>query len=308
MRINAASVEGDSIDFTWYLLLREIAKKGRRYAITSGSHAGSNRLSFDSIYGVCQDAHRRPLAVTVPEGLSIQSPTTEDYINEYFANYIMDPIIRPDKVCQNELCDYFKRRLSRMGMYCPKCNGPLKEIITEEYKYASWIIGGTDICPTRQLDWIIDHFGKAGLGNEHCTIMVGDHESNLAYDRPFKQCINPMCSIKNGWYGQNYKQCPSCHEELRVDETKRGTSPCLRMLDFRVIDDCLTTHVQYRSWDLWGGWPTNMGAFVLLNEWVADAIGVEPGPLTFGCKSLHIYEHHFDSLQARVGDLKLEKD
>ncbi|MCK5016579.1 MAG: hypothetical protein KAS32_05835, partial [Candidatus Peribacteraceae bacterium] len=63
----------------------------------------------------------------------------------------------------------------------------------------------------------------------------------------------------------------------------------------------LTTHVVYRSWDLWGGFPENMGGFTLLNEHIAGELGVEPGPLSFSCKSLHAYSHHVDIIAARLG-------
>lgn len=148
----------------------------------------------------------------------------------------------------------------------------------EHYKYATFIVGGEYVIPGKeekvkvynQLEWIIKHFLTHGLGNEHCYITIGYPESNLAYDRPYD---NP---------------------------NERGTSPCLRGLDFRVIDGFLTTHVIYRSWDAVNGFPVNMGGFTLLNEMVADFIGVEPGPLSFSCKSLHAYSFCEEYLKARV--------
>ena len=79
----------------------------------------------------------------------------------------------------------------------------------------------------------------------------------------------------------------------------RKTSPCLRLLDFRIVDNYLTTHVVYRSWDMWA-WPENMGGFTLLNEYIADLVGVEPGPLTFSCKSLHAYDYQFEVIKMRL--------
>jgi thymidylate synthase len=160
----------------------------------------------------------------------------------------------------------------------------------EEYRYSTWIVGGKYEVPElsvipqgwwesgprtveapNQIEWIIKHFNEKGLGNEHCYLTVGYPESNLVYDQSYKT------------------------------DQERGTSPCLRGLDFRVVDGMLTTHVIYRSWDLVSGWPTNMGGFTLLNEYVAGEIDCEPGPLTFSCKSLHAYEHALEFLEARLG-------
>ena len=58
--------------------------------------------------------------------------------------------------------------------------------------------------------------------------------------------------------------------------------------------------VVHNSWDLVSGWPTNMGGFTLLNEYVASEVGVEPGPLAFSCKSLHCYDFAFDYIKERL--------
>lgn len=261
-RFRPVFIEATTLDDAWHQILFALAEKGRRYEITAGSHAGSARLTLDYVAGFVHRPHERPLAPMVPEGKGLAAPTTDDYISAYFAEYLMDPRLNPG----------------------------------EEYRYATWIVGGNGLCRVKQLDWIIEHFRKAGLGNEHCAVTIGDAESLLAYDRPYK-----VCDACRKWFPEGYEKCPFCAGTLVSDETKRGTSPCLRLLDFRVVDGALMTHVVYRSWDAYGGFPTNMGGFTLLNEYVASEIGVEPGPLSFSCKSLHVYEHHLAVLEARTG-------
>jgi len=70
--------------------------------------------------------------------------------------------------------------------------------------------------------------------------------------------------------------------------------PCLRVLDTRVQDGCLNFIVYFRSWDLWGGFPTNMGGLQLLKEHIAGEIGVDDGCLIAFSKGLHLYEHCWD--------------
>jgi len=255
-------VHARDLDDCWFMLLDYLFRFGREYKIDEGSYAGQKRLTFDHVSGFIDHPHARPLAPNVPENSPLPPPTTDDEIENYFANYIM--------------------------------NSELAE--NEEYTYGTWIVGGKYQLPKaeifideskdegaiwedapyvkvpNQIQWIIDHFKQKGYGNEHCYLTIGYPESNFAYDVPYS------------------------------NEMERRTSPCLRGLDFRIINNCLLTHVVYRSWDLVGGWPTNMGGFALLNEFVAENLeGVEPGPLSFSCKSLHSYDHMYDYVKARLG-------
>jgi len=70
--------------------------------------------------------------------------------------------------------------------------------------------------------------------------------------------------------------------------------PCLRVLDTRIQDGRLHFIVYFRSWDLWGGFPTNLGGLQLLKEYMAKEIGVNDGYLIAFSKGLHLYEHCWD--------------
>lgn len=70
--------------------------------------------------------------------------------------------------------------------------------------------------------------------------------------------------------------------------------PCLRVVDTRVQDGRLNFIVYFRSWDLWGGFPTNLGGLQLLKEYMAEEIGVNDGCLIAFSKGLHLYEHCWD--------------
>ena len=270
MKFKPVFIHTTTLDDTWYQLLYQLYKNGRKYKISSGSFMGHDRVAFDFVSGFISQPHTRPLAPLMPEGSSLPRPTTDEDIDFYFSDYLMNNILSKN----------------------------------EHYKYASWIVGKNDICPTNQLEWIINHFKTNGYGNEHCAIMVGDSDSCLAYDTKYMKC--PEC----GEYSRIYRRaiCPKCFREkgiviqLQTDETKRGTTPCLRLLDFRVVNHYLITNVIYRSWDLYSGFPVNMGGFILLNEYIADQLpNVKPGPLSFSCKSLHCYDFELDVVKQRLG-------
>ncbi len=248
------TIHARDLDDAWFMLLNNLFTIGRRYSIDSGSYAGQERLTFDFASGFINDPHTRPMAPQIPESSTLPPPTTDEEIDQYFANYLMNSELEPN----------------------------------EDYRYATWIVGGEYAIPhlkiglqplynesvvkvPNQLDWIINHFKEKGLGNNHGIITVGYPESNFAYDIPY------------------------------TDETERRTSPCLRSIDFKVIDKkYLMTHCYFRSWDLIGGFPTNMGGITLLNEYVANALEVDPGPLAFSSKDLHAYSFSYDYLKQRL--------
>jgi len=142
----------------------------------------------------------------------------------------------------------------------------------EHYKYSSWI-NGTDHYKEfnyteTPLEWIIRHFREKGYGNNHCFINVGNVDSGFNYDIPYK------------------------------DENERKTSPCLRGIDFKIKDNYLIMSVIFRSWDLYAGFPENMGGMALLNEYVAGELGIYPGPLAFTSAGLHCYDYQIDPVMA----------
>ena len=292
-------IEAVSLDDAWHQLLYNNNQYGRRYKITSGSFTGDDRVEFDFVSGFITHPHERPLAPRMPESSSLPVPTTDENINEYFANYIMDPNLSPGE--EYRYSSWINGQLLSYPEYCVeinckfldsynrlRCNQDNKSM-THDY-----------ICPKNkpntQLAWIIHHFKTAGLGNNHCFIQIGDSTSSLAYERPCNDCIS--CGTA---YEQYISICPKCNVDLVKNETRRGTSPCLRGLDFKVKDNKLITAVNFRSWDLYSGFPENMGGFILLNEYIAAEIGVDPGPLAFSSAGLHCYGFQLDIVKSRFG-------
>lgn len=163
----------------------------------------------------------------------------------------------------------------------------------EHYKYSNWINGtnhykdyaevlfepvpgieeGLISIPNKvtPIEWVIYHFQTKGYGNNHCYINIGNADSGFAYENSYQ------------------------------DECARGTSPCLRGVDFKIKDGKLITAVTFRSWDLYAGFPENMGGFALLNQYVASYLdGVEPGPLCFSSAGLHCYDFQVEIVKTRL--------
>ena len=255
-------IEEKTIDSMWFKLLYEVYKNGRVNNIDTGSFAGSNRLEFDFVAGTIEFPTTRPLSPIMPDG--VPPVTTDEDIEKYFINYIMDGSLEGN----------------------------------EHYKYATWISGGkyklpynnidfksfddeSSILPTddceivmivpNQVQWCIDHYKKRGYGSNHCYIAIGYPESNFAYDIPY------------------------------TSEFDRQTSPCLRGIDTHIKDNILHMAVIFRSWDLYGAWPENIGGITLLGEYIANELGIKMGTLSFSCLKLHVYDHAINALKARLG-------
>jgi len=76
--------------------------------------------------------------------------------------------------------------------------------------------------------------------------------------------------------------------------------PCLRGIDTRIRYGKLHFMVYFRSWDLWNGFPANLGAIQLLKEYMAMEIGVEDGEIIAASKGLHLYDYIWELAHLRT--------
>lgn len=254
-------IDANDLNDAYFSLLWNIYESGRKYKINSGSFAGATRLEFDFVSGFIHFPHTRPLAPIMPPG--IPPTTTDEKIEDYFANYLMNPILAENehyKYAQwiNGTDHYAEFYYTKDIRQFNQSSVPLKnlELKTWEPNYET------------PIEWVIRHFKEAGHGNNHCYINIGNSDSQFNYDIPYS------------------------------NENDRRTSPCLRGLSFKIKAGHLITSVVYRSWDLFSGFPENMGGFTLLNEYMANEIGVSPGPLSFTCDGLHCYNFQLELVSA----------
>lgn len=71
--------------------------------------------------------------------------------------------------------------------------------------------------------------------------------------------------------------------------------PCLRVIDFKVVEGKLNMSVVFRSWDIYNGLPTNLGGLQLLKEYVLMNLDfpVKDGKLIAYSSGAHVYSHMF---------------
>lgn len=81
--------------------------------------------------------------------------------------------------------------------------------------------------------------------------------------------------------------------------------PCLRLIDTRIRYGKLHFILYFRSWDLWGGMPSNLGGLQLVKQYMAEEIGVEDGEIIACSKGLHLYDHCWDVAKIRTNKTNL---
>ena len=83
-------------------------------------------------------------------------------------------------------------------------------------------------------------------------------------------------------------------------DIKLEDPPCLRIIDTRIRYGKLHFILYFRSWDLWGGFPSNLGGLQLVKQYMASEIGVEDGEIIACSKGLHLYEYSWELAQMRT--------
>lgn len=82
--------------------------------------------------------------------------------------------------------------------------------------------------------------------------------------------------------------------------------PCLRLIDTRIRYGKLHFILYFRSWDLWGGFPSNCGGLQLVKQYMAEEIGVEDGEIIAVSKGMHLYDYVWDLAKLRTGKNNLQ--
>jgi len=83
-------------------------------------------------------------------------------------------------------------------------------------------------------------------------------------------------------------------------DIKLSDPPCLRLIDTRVRYNKLHFILYFRSWDLWGGFPSNLGGLQLVKQYMAEEIGVSDGEIIAVSKGLHLYDYAWDLAKIRT--------
>lgn len=136
--------------------------------------------------------------------------------------------------------------------------------------------------------------------------LVNAHSKAEREDYTYAEFIEPQIPevikmYREDGFGTNQACMAVCNPgSILLDDP-----PCLRQIDTRIYPDEKKLHfiVYFRSWDLWGGFPSNLAGIQLLKEYMADEIGkgVKPGETIAVSKGLHLYDMYFEVANLRLG-------
>ncbi len=130
-------------------------------------------------------------------------------------------------------------------------------------------------------------------------LMTADKQPNEDYT--YGMYLEPQIAevirmYKNDGYGTNQAYMTVGNPEaIRLKDP-----PCLRGIDTRIRYGKLHFMVYFRSWDLWNGFPANLGAIQLLKEYIAQEIGVNDGEIIASSKGLHLYDYVWELAKLRT--------
>ncbi len=161
--------------------------------------------------------------------------------------------------------------------YLPYLMTPTKQP-NEDYTYGERLAGWS---------YVASAGGMAPEG-EHPRLSVGTHVVN--------QIEEVIHLYKTKGYGTNQ----AAMSVSTPSDVLLGDPPCLRHIDTRIRYGKLHFMVYFRSWDLWNGFPANLGGIQLLKEYMAAEIGVEDGEIIAASKGLHLYDYVWELAQLRT--------
>jgi len=246
----------------WFQTLFRMLEEGSVFTIDRGSYAGQKRLEFDWITIHVEHPNARPLLPQIESHFNIPNPVADDYLDDYLP-YLMTGELKPGESYT------YGQRIAKYKID-PWWSGQYKE-----HQYKEILIQDDEAWENDQI--IITESKKPDRG-------VREFEDFLS------QIELMIWTYKNKGYRNNQMVL----QVAKPSDMLLQDPPCLRQIDTRIQDGKLHFYPYFRSWDLWGGFPANLGGIQLLKEYCAAEIGVEDGEIIATSKGLHIYDYSFD--------------
>jgi len=112
----------------------------------------------------------------------------------------------------------------------------------------------------------------------------------------YGQRVAPQMEAIIQRYRRSLGSNQECISVSRPEDIELEDPPCLRSIDCRISarDPRLDFYVYFRSNDLWGGFPVNLASIAIMQEYMAESIGVPTGGIVYASKGLHVYDHVWD--------------
>jgi thymidylate synthase len=252
--LNMQKIEATDLGDAWFQTLFRILEEGTVFKIDRGSYAGQKRLEFDWVTIHVKRPGDRPLLPQIEAHHNIPNPVADDYLDDYLP-YLM--------------------------------TGEIGE--GESYTYGSRMTKASFI-PRMEKKWLEEIYIKE-------LLQLRDSEESIAVEFARNKDVNILNQIELliwTYKNKGHRNNQMILQVAQPTDMLLQDPPCLRHIDTRIQDGKLHFYPYFRSWDLWGGLPANLGGIQLLKEYIAAEIGVEDGEIIASSKGLHIYDYSFD--------------
>ncbi|MFW9871524.1 MAG: thymidylate synthase [Candidatus Thorarchaeota archaeon] len=254
MVLNKQKIEARDLGDAWFQTLFRILEEGSKFKIDRGSYVGQYRLEFDWVEIHVKRPGDRPLLPQIEAHHNIPNPVADEYLDSYIS-YLMTGELKPEESYT------YGQRLVRYPIPTAIKKGmyskAFEEIIIDE----------------------IDDLKNLG-------IIFDDEEMGW--------CVNQIELLIWTYKTKGARNNQMVLQVAHPTDMLLKDPPCLRLIDTRVQEGKIHFFPYFRSWDLWGGFPANLGGIQLLKEYVGAEIGVEDGEIIATSKGLHIYDYTFD--------------
>lgn len=251
-------IEANTLEDAWFLTLYRIIDNGRVYKIDRGSFCGQKRLEFDYVTIKIKNPSRGNLIPHIPEVYNIDDPVAPGYVEDYCQQYLMG-----SELAKNESYTY-GQRITKYPINYPIeffDQGVNKDIIIQDI---------------------------------HELIEKGIIIKDVLADDITLYYLNQIELIIWLYKNKGHRNNQTVLQIAHPTDMLLQDPPCLRQIQVRIQDGKIHFFPYFRSWDLWNGFPANLGAIQTMKMYMAEMIGVEDGEIIATSGGLHIYDYVFD--------------
>jgi len=144
-------------------------------------------------------------------------------------------------------------------------------------------------------------YGERLAGWSHLALVDGGASSGDSLQgRVERRVVNQIQEVIQMYRTKGYGTNQAAMTVSVPSDILLADPPCLRHIDTRIREERLHFVVYFRSWDLWNGFPANLGGIQLLKEYMASEIGVKDGEIIAASKGLHLYDYVWELAQLRT--------
>ncbi len=118
--------------------------------------------------------------------------------------------------------------------------------------------------------------------------------------------LNQMIKVIENFTTKGYNSNQEVIQIASPLDLWKKDPPCLRKIFCRIRYGKLHFITDWRSWDLWAGFPSNLAGLQLVKEFMAEEIGVEDGGMLADSQGLHLYSQYWSMAEQEL-KLPIEK-